>query len=108
MARTALHSPLAHEIAQDALESAKRNKKKRRGRPQKNPPQIDYKRLANALGVPPTSIWFCLNQKRAWPVDRWLYALQALGCLSFQGDHIIISSPKFKNYQKAFNEIETL
>lgn len=96
MAKAAFKSPMANDIVLGAIKQCSAKVKR----------EVTYKDLATVLNIHPSNVWFPLKKKRSWPVDRWLYALQALGCLSYQGDHIIISSTKLRKYQEAFNKIE--
>lgn len=93
-----LKTPIAHDIITDAL----KNCTVKRGK------IISYHEIAENLDIPISSVWFPMNGKRAWSADRWLMTLQALGCLSYCGDHIIISSSKLKKYSKLFSNPELI
>lgn len=98
MAVAVTKSPIANDIVQDALKKCS----KRIGR------KVDYLELSEHLDMNKSSLWHHIKGRRSWVVDRWLITLQALGCLSFQGDHIIISSAMLEGYQDFFNSIEIL
>jgi len=98
MAKVQLKTPVACKVVNDAMTQCS----KRLGR------KIDYKNLSTVLKINPSSLWYPIKGQRAWTVDRWLIVLQSLGCLSFQGDHIIISSSKFSNFTELFNTVEMM
>lgn len=91
-------SPIASDVVKDAI----KNCSKRIGK------KVNYKDLATTMDVNPSSIWFPIMSDRAWVVDRWLMALQALGCLEIEEDRITIFSDRFEKYKKSFNAIDIL
>lgn len=98
MTKSPSRTPIANSIIEDAIDVCS----KKKGR------TVGCKDLYKNLNLSPSTVWFQIKDKRSWTVDRWLLALQTLGCLSYQGDHIIINSRKFEEFRELFNGIDLI